>query len=252
MHADEITAVALIKIFIDKDIEIDRLPHKSDPKILKEYNFVIDIGRKYDGKRYFDHHQYKGGKSSAGLIWEYIGKESEYPKITKLIEKVDRHDVGIEKAKDFEYSNLLRCFNVKDYLGKMQDEAFLEAVNFSYRVLKYIKKSEDSAKEAESIVKNSYIFEGMPNVLELEKFNPFWNIYINSKEMPFIDVVVWESKEDNSYKAKVAPKDAGSFELNAKPFKADTLASFVHSTGYFALFENRDKLKKYLYKYYRR
>ena len=249
MHADEITAIALIKLFIDKEIKITRVSHETAG--FEDYDFIIDIGRKLDGKKYFDHHQYRGGKSSAGLIWNLIGKEKEYPKISKLIDIVDKNDVGIEKAKDFEYSNLLRCFNTKEYLDTIQDEAFLEAVSFAYTILKSFKEVEDSAKKAEEIVKNSYMFDSKPHILELDEFNPFWNVYVNGEKTPHIKVVVWKDV-DSTYKAKIAPKSQGSFKLNAKPFTQDKLASFVHSAGYFAVFQSEENLKKYMEKYYKR
>ncbi len=70
-HADEITAIALLELFTDYKIEVERVNH--DTKDFSKYDFVIDIGKTFDGKKYFDHHQYKGGKSSAGLIWDYSG-----------------------------------------------------------------------------------------------------------------------------------------------------------------------------------
>ena len=108
-HADEVTAIALLEVFTDFEIEVQRVDH--DTKDFSKYDFVIDIGKKFDGIKYFDHHQYKGGKSSAGLIWDYIGLNEEYPKLSKLVDLVDRNDVGIEKAKPFEYSSFIKCYN---------------------------------------------------------------------------------------------------------------------------------------------
>jgi len=108
-HADEVTAVALLKLFTDDEISVTRLKH--DTKYFSSFDMVIHISRKFDGKKCFDHHQYKGGKSSAGLIWKYLGREDEYPTISKLIKMVDDNDVGIAKAKPFEYSSLIKHFN---------------------------------------------------------------------------------------------------------------------------------------------
>ena len=102
-HADEVTAIALLKLFTDDEYQIERVDH--DTTDFNSFDMVIDIGKKFDGVKYFDHHQYKGGKSSAGLIWSYLGFEDEYPKISKLIDLIDRNDVGLEKAKEFEYSS---------------------------------------------------------------------------------------------------------------------------------------------------
>ena len=95
-HADEVTAVALLRLFTDDEIIVHRVDH--DTEDFTPYDMVIDISKQFDGDKYFDHHQNKGGKSSAGLIWEYLGVEEDYPKISKLISLVDDNDVGIQKA----------------------------------------------------------------------------------------------------------------------------------------------------------
>ena len=125
-HADEIAAIALLEIFTDYDIEVKRVNH--DTEDFSKYDFVIDIGKTFDGKKYFDHHQYKGGKSSAGLIWDYIGLNKQYPKISKLIDLIDRNDVGTEKAKPFEFSSLIKCYNTRSLNSQEQDNQFFEAL----------------------------------------------------------------------------------------------------------------------------
>ena len=128
-HADEITAIALLEVFTDFEIEVQRVDH--DTKDFSKYDFVIDIGKKYDGIKYFDHHQYKGGKSSAGLIWDYLSINKQYPNISKLIDLVDRNDVGIEKAKPFEYSSLIKCYNSRNIISEEQDNQFNQAIDFA-------------------------------------------------------------------------------------------------------------------------
>ncbi|MCD8478340.1 MAG: MYG1 family protein [Sulfurospirillum sp.] len=96
-HADEVTAIALLKLFTDEEIVVHRIDHQSED--FSAYDMVIDISKKFDGEKYFDHHQNKGGKSSAGLIWDYLGLGLEYPRISKLIHHVDLNDTGIKKSR---------------------------------------------------------------------------------------------------------------------------------------------------------
>ena len=42
-HADEITAIALLEVFTDFEIEVQRVDH--DTKDFSKYDFVIDIGK---------------------------------------------------------------------------------------------------------------------------------------------------------------------------------------------------------------
>ncbi|MAD41902.1 MAG: hypothetical protein CL623_05870 [Arcobacter sp.] len=106
-HADEVAAVALLKVFTNENIIVNRVDHNTTD--FSNCDLVIDIGKKFDGVKYFDHHQYKGGKSSAGLIWDYLDLNDKYPKISKLIDLIDKNDTGVQKAKPFEFSSLIKC-----------------------------------------------------------------------------------------------------------------------------------------------
>ena len=243
-HADEVTAIALLEIFMDFEIIVKRINH--DTQDFLEYDFVIDIGKKFDGIKYFDHHQFKGGKSSAGLIWDYIGQSKKYPKISKLIELVDKNDVGIEKSKEFEYSSLIKCYNSKDLISQNQDIQFMKAIDFAKTVLLSMKEMDEEIIKAKQIIANSFNFYNNPEILELSEFTPYWTTYINGTIMPHIKAVVWEDKLDNTWKVRIPPLKLGSFDLNGKKLKADTTMDFIHNSGHFAIARNETIMKKYL------
>jgi len=207
---------------------------------------VIDIGKKFDGVKFFDHHQYKGGKSSAGLICEYLGFEDEYPKISKLIKLIDDNDVGISKAKPFEYSSLLKCYNTSNIYSKEQDEAFEKAVEFAMTVFNSIADLEESLLNVQDIIRDSFIFDNNPNILKLSTFTPHWTSYVNGELTPNIKAVVWEDVEDNSWKVKIPPVRIGSFKLNGKPLPQDNTMEFVHSSGYFGVAKDEKTMKSFL------
>jgi len=233
-HADEVTAVALLKLFTQDEIVVQRVDHNREDFSL--FDMVIDISRKFDGVKYFDHHQHRGGKSSAGLIWEYLGVKKEYPKISKLVKLVDDNDVGIVKAKPFEYSSLIKCFNSDPIDSPSQDEAFDKAVEFAMTILESMKTSQESLLKAKEIVENSYYFNNNPHIIELENFTPHWTSYINGQTRAEIKAVVWQDEIDGKFKVKIPPKRVGSFELNGKALKQDSKnMEFVHSAGFFAV-----------------
>ena len=245
-HADEITAIALLKVFTDFEIEVQRVDHET--KDFSKYDFVIDIGKKFDGIKYFDHHQYKGGKSSAGLIWDYIGLNEEYPKLSKLIDLVDRNDVGIEKAKPFEFSSLIKCYNSRNLLSEEQNQQFFKAVDFAKNIILSMKEMEEGMIKAKEIINNSFSFNHNPKIIELSEFTPYWTSYINGITMPFVKAVVWEDEDDNTWKVKIPSKTVGSFELNGKALKQDNNMEFVHSSGHFAIAKDELTMIKYLSK----
>ena len=243
-HADEVTAVALLRLFTDDEIIVHRVDH--DTEDFTPYDMVIDISKKFDGVKYFDHHQNKGGKSSAGLIWEYLGVEEDYPKISKLISLVDDNDVGIQKAKPFEYSNLLKCFNHSKISSDEQNMQFEKAVDFAMTVLNSMKEFADSLHASKDIINDSFIFNDNPKILELATFTPHWAMYINVKLTPHIEAVVWEDKEDNNWKVRIPAKRAGSFDLHGKALTQDACMKFVHSSGHFGIAKDEATMKQYL------
>lgn len=248
-HADEVTAIALLKLFTDYELTIERLRH--DTKDFSKYDMVIDMGREFDGKKYFDHHQYKGGKSSAGLIWDYLNPQNRYSNISKLIKMVDANDVGTIKAKPFEYPSMIKHFNCSDSIyGNEQDICFTKAADFAFTVLQSMKESEDAALEAKNIVNNSFYFDENKSVIELERYTRFWSRYINGTTMPNIKAVVWKDEFDNRWKVKIPSKKTGSFELSAKVLPHDDSMEFVHANGFFAVAKDRETLSSYLQKQY--
>jgi len=245
-HADEVTAIALLKIFTEDEIVVTRVDH--DTTDFSLFDMVVDIGKKFDEKKYFDHHQYKGGKSSAGLIWEYLGFEDEYPKISKLIKLVDDNDVGIAKAKPFEYSSLLKCFNGRDIYSKDQDTQFEKAVEFAMTVLNSMADMQEQMGEAKNIVRDSFIFNNNPKILELSAFTPHWGSFINGELTPNIKAVVWEDEDEKKWKVKIPSTRLGSYDLNGKTLVSDDSMEFIHSAGHFAIAKDEETMKKFLVK----
>ncbi len=245
-HTDEVTAVALLKLFTKDEIIVHRIDH--DTQDLSSYDIVIDIGKKFDGIKYFDHHQYKGGKSSAGLIWQYLGYEDDYKKISKLIKMVDDNDTGVKKAKPFEYTNMVKCYNSSKILSPEQNEQFAKAVDFSYTVLKSMVESQNLFIEAENIIRDSHTFNNNERILKLSSFTPHWSSYINAQKAPNIKAVVWEDKEEKNFKVRIPLKTLGSFELNGKNLLQDDTMHFVHNSGHFAIAKDKETMKEYLLK----
>ncbi|KAL3236656.1 Myg1p RNJ42_01750 [Nakaseomyces bracarensis] len=137
-HADESLAVYMLRL----------LPKYKDAKVVRSRNpedweasdIVVDVGAKYDGVKFFDHHQreffetynenYATKLSSAGLVYKHFGREiistiisesgatsSEsdldilYDKVYKqFIEALDANDNGIDKYE-----------NSKDLTPKFKD-----------------------------------------------------------------------------------------------------------------------------------
>ena len=78
-HADEIMAIALLRLAAGSGVTTT-VVRSRDAKDWERADFVIDVGRKYDGIKWFDHHQPEGagrranglGYAAFGLIWQHF------------------------------------------------------------------------------------------------------------------------------------------------------------------------------------
>lgn len=113
-HIDEVFAIALLKKFVKKNIEVIRTRDEIVLNKSKEDKniFVVDVGGEFNfSMRNFDHHQREFDKrwadgglySSCGLIWNFLKKKGYLKKYNnktiknveeKLIKKIDSHDNG--------------------------------------------------------------------------------------------------------------------------------------------------------------
>lgn len=121
-HADESLAVFMLRLlpkYADSPIVRSR-----DPKAWEEADIVVDVSGKYDGVKFFDHHQrefntvfsdaHKTKLSSAGLVYKHFGANIilhvlelpiDHPNVSllytkiydELIELLDANDNGISK-----------------------------------------------------------------------------------------------------------------------------------------------------------
>jgi uncharacterized UPF0160 family protein len=238
-HADEVTAIGLLQVF-GYNPQVYRVPHQT--KDFEGFNFIIDIGKEFDNVSRFDHHQYTGGKSSAGLIWDFIGQD--YPEISKLVSLVDNHDTGVSKAGEFEYPSLVSAYNHSSNIYDIeQDEAFDKAVDFAATVIQSLKDAQDSLKYAEETVKSSEIIN---NVLVLKEFTPHWSKFVNGVSTPELGAVMWFDPQQNLWKAQVTPVAPGSFELHGKKFTPMEGMDFVHAAGFFAVANDGELMLQFL------
>ncbi|CCJ28230.1 unnamed protein product [Pneumocystis jirovecii] len=119
-HADDCLAVYMLRLLPEfKDSKIVR---SRDPEILETCDIIVDVHGKYDGVKYFDHHQrcfnetfsenFRTKLSSSGLIFKHFGKriisyrldlDLDHPYVDVLyvklyesfLEAIDANDNGI-------------------------------------------------------------------------------------------------------------------------------------------------------------
>lgn len=180
-HADEVTACALLLLF--DEIDRDKIIRTRNLDKLKSCDYVCDVGGIYDPSiRRFDHHQsdYHGSLSSAGMILKHLKDEKIIEKKLflyinrSLIIGIDAIDNGkaVVLVGHCSFSSVIANFvpieqNVDDLII---DEAFFQAVDFTYQYLKrlvdkfyYVQSSRNAVKKEMDKKQRVMIFdESMP------------------------------------------------------------------------------------------
>ena len=242
-HCDEVAAIALLKVFTSDTYGINRVPHKA---ILPFADFTIDIGRQYDpSKGLFDHHQWEGGKSSAGLIWDYLDVADKYPKISAIIKLIDQNDVGDRKSTSFELPAIVSSFNTDDiYNDAKQLTAFYNAVSMLVTYFKSMKTYQDNI---DITIKEIASLTPLNDILILPHYLVGWADIIHGKNYPNIRAVAWP-KLDNTQEwcAQTITEKPGTYNKNKEKFTPDDSMIFVHSNGFFCVAKNEQTMMTYL------
>lgn len=246
-HSDEVTAIALLKVFYpDERYEIKRVHHQTleFPDAL----YVIDTGRVYDGKTRFDHHHFEKddpnyGLSSAGLIWRYIGQQEKYPNISKFIDLIDQHDTGIRKASPFEYPSLISSYNTDQVYSDEQYRAFTRAIDTAMVIIRKMKDIIDGIEIAEKIVNDAPVID---DILFLETFHRSWSLFVDGEKRPEIHRVVWQNPDLKNWYIQVPNMKPGEYGLNGTPLHQDDAMDFVHKSGFLAVAKDFETALKYL------
>lgn len=151
-HADDVFAFSVLKA-IYPDYELIRTRDTSIIESDKEA-IIFDVGSKYDGVKYFDHHQAekpmrndKIPYSSFGLIWLHFGKKylelkgiSDVEKVwnkidCKFVCMVDIHDNGIICDLTEKTSSEYSFFSLFTRAVDQSDEDFIYLAEYADRVL---------------------------------------------------------------------------------------------------------------------
>ncbi|GEM_PF-761000 len=101
-HADELTACVILSLLHD-DFRVIR---SRDPEELERADIVIDVSGKFDLKKHFDHHPKEFTKTrangikyaTAGLIWEFYGRQLLFKYTNSIPELADVDNEAISRA----------------------------------------------------------------------------------------------------------------------------------------------------------
>lgn len=234
-HPDDVSALAVFKIVFGNDVLFVRT---RDEKEFEDADFVVDVGKKYDNIKYFDHHQTEGaGKrqngipyASFGLVWEKFGEQVagslRIKEIIdqKIVQSVDAGDNGVSVYSEvfpgvspFTYSSVIASFNQTALETDVQDEYFLKAIDFAVFVIRRAIAFERVSEEAEREFKETYSLAQDKRVIVFDK-DLNWKFFLGSSAVlayPEVLYIIYPNEDKWSAQAlRVNPKE---FETK-KPF----------------------------------
>lgn len=197
-HADDVLCVALLKEFVNNDIEVIR-NNIPDTSGIPEDTIIADVGGKFDNDRFFDHHQLDGQNDattavcSAELLWKRFGNPDCH-EISRYLHEVSLHDTGCRLSEvGWIFKDLQPTWNS----GESIDNAFEKAVKLGRSILG--RKAE--LFEARVNAKNLYdTAERIGNTIIIEKFFP-WQDY--AAKDPTVNRAIMPGRDEGTYNLQV-------------------------------------------------
>ena len=257
-HADEVTAIALLKVFMapvmDYRVVVLRTRYM---KKINEAHCALDVGGVYDPEEMrFDHHQasYRGILSSAGMVLQWLnsgnGGHREFidehlqKRLAKVfIDEVDAVDNGLaEKRSGTSYSGIISSFNSGEQYGEVQDNAFHDAVCFAIKYIENIRDKYLRDQHDYEIMKDVMDARAHTNeILELPEhanWEPLVYKFNGEVSEPIIKRIVWPSPDEDGnvqWFVQVPNVEQGAFELNSEglpDWNGRDKMVFVHKSGF--------------------
>ena len=239
-HTDDVFACATLSMILDKEGQKFEVIRTRDEKIIKNADYVFDVGGIYDEKmNRFDHHQIGGaGKracgnnmyidyASIGLVWKKFGTvltgseraaEMIDRKLAAPIDALDNGQSLVENKCDISpYYIQDLFFSIRPTwkeTDRDEDAAFLECVELAKKILSREIIQINDALLAEEIIIAAYKNAADKRIIILDKHYPWELVVSNFPETLF---VIYQREADGLWAAKTVRKDQNSF-VNRKNF----------------------------------
>ncbi len=228
-HPDDVFAVATLSLIINKPFEIIRT---RNPLIIKDADYVVDIGGEYDEERNrFDHHQSGGAGTrengipyaSFGLVWKkygnlICGSEETAQLIEKrIVEPTDAEDSGVAIIKPifegvYPYSYFRAIYSLNPTWKERDkdcDKLFREAMESAKKVILREIEILRHFIEGRKFVEKSYEVAEDKRFIILDK-EYSWKEVMNKYKEPLF--VIEPNFEEGQWKIVAVRDDINSFK----------------------------------------
>lgn len=235
-HCDELVAIALW-ILANPGV-VCEVVRTRKPEVIEAADLVFDVGGKYDGVKYFDHHQANvpvhAGTiikyAAAGMAWEAVQGQivTQYyrdgiatdPNVTKnfikrvtenLILGVDACDNGqlsnTGAIHQFTLSEIVKVMNQPNAYSPKQDEVFNNLIEVTKAWLdKYLSNEAKAVIDTETVIAAAGC--AIDGVMMLPEFIPVWKEIVLKYNLPVKVALVGAGNDEWSITS--ALKESGS------------------------------------------
>lgn len=257
-HADEITALAILKV-AELCYKYERLRQINLDNLIGS-GFIVDIGRQYDHERLmYDHHQEflkrPNGMpyASAGLIWKHYGRdailkhlgvtdEDEINFIHEYVDKnfiqgIDAHDADSSYKAKGECSagevniitlpDVIGTFNHTDVFHSIQDVFFENACLLVQKVLYSILRQAYAILADTKSFKEKAKFYLNGTTVVIEEYIPSLD-YILQEYPDVLYVITVSSHPNNKYSMLAVKKNPKTRELRKTIERPNWFEGFIH------------------------
>ena len=236
-HADDVFACAAFALMFEKRGESFKVERTRDMEIIKNGDYVFDVGGVYDpSENRFDHHQKEGAGerengipySSFGLMWDKFGEEiSGSQKAKELLEKkivepIDAFDNGlslVEKKSEITPYLIQHMFIAMHPTWKEDEslgyEMFLKSVNIAKEILSREIIKIKAELEAEEILLEIYKNTTDKRIIVLDRKYPYEEILNRFPEPTY---VIFERRDENKFWEAEAVRDDFKSFVNRRNF----------------------------------
>lgn len=234
-HADDVLCVALTRILCGEEVKVARLSRDYEGNH-SEFTYILDVGGKFDGDRFYDHHQrdcpcYEDGRRhcAASLFWSVKGEQicSNFTsdkevaaemavRFTEILEGIAHRDNGElngEMEAVYSLSAVVKDFNCAKPFGEAQDQAFMEAVAFVEAWIKSWLKSQavrlPGMLEMKKVINDNLTDS---SVLALPKGGAWQEALLTNPQADHIKCVCYPAFEQGQWSVQAVPVALGSQE----------------------------------------
>jgi uncharacterized UPF0160 family protein len=235
-HTDDVFAAATLSMMLEKEGNDFEIIRTRDEEIIKNGDYVFDVGGIYDQKaNRFDHHQtdFKEKRengimySSFGLVWKTYGEKIAGSKEAmgmidkRLVQPIDAFDNGLDLTENkYEISNFLIQHFFLDMSptwregSSIMDEMFFKSVSMAKEILEREIIQIQDAILAEQEIISIYKNTKDKRIIILDKNYPYEYV-LNSFPEPLF--VIYPRTSDNYWGVKAIREDPKNFK-NRKNF----------------------------------